>query len=214
MGYLILLRHAASTWNEKNIFTGWVDVALSETGVYQALDIRKIIANYPIDYIYTSKLLRAQQTAALAMLNHPCGKDIVVKHPNTALETFQSYPTIPMIIDEALNERCYGTLQGMNKKEAQTIYGKEQIAIWRRSYDQAPPQGESLEITAQRVLPYFWNSIHPHIVKGHTVLLCAHGNVLRAIVMELNKLSKEEISSLEIEPAKALIYRWDQGYSQ
>ena len=216
---LILLRHGASLWNEKNIFTGWVDIPLSSKGIEESFKAGKKIAHMPIDVIFTSTLIRAQMTAMLAMSLHEGEKVPCVIHPEGKLgewaeiyseETKKS--CIPVYVAWQLNERMYGQLQGMNKDEMRKKYGADQVHVWRRSYDQAPPEGESLEMTAARSIPYFQEKIVPLLKQEKNVLISAHGNSLRSIVMFLDKLSKEEVVNLEMATGDPVIYTFESGH--
>ncbi|MBS0615352.1 MAG: 2,3-bisphosphoglycerate-dependent phosphoglycerate mutase [Verrucomicrobia bacterium] len=219
MAKLILLRHGASLWNELNIFTGWVDIPLSQKGIQESLDAGKKIADIPIDVIFTSTLCRAQQTAMLAMSVHKGGRIPRVLHSSGGnLEKWgQIYSketegqTIPVYVAWELNERMYGELQGMNKDDMRTKFGAEQVHVWRRSFDVAPPQGESLKMTAQRAIPYFEKEIIPELKKGKNVLVSAHGNSLRAIVKDIDGLSDEAVVKLEIPTGVPIIYTFDKG---
>ena len=190
MSLLILLRHGQSQWNLENRFTGWVDVPLSELGEEEARSAGKKLKDYPIDVAYTSVLKRATHTLTLALEN--AGKTGVV-----------------IIKDKALNERHYGDLQGLNKEETAKKFGADKVLIWRRSYDVAPPGGESLKDTAARTLPYFKAVIGPELAKGKNVLIAAHGNSLRSIVMEIEKLTPEEILKVEIPTGVPIVYAFD-----
>jgi 2,3-bisphosphoglycerate-dependent phosphoglycerate mutase len=187
---LVLVRHGQSDWNLKNLFTGWRDVDLTDKGVTEAREAgRKLKAQgIKFDVAFTSALKRAQRTLEL-MLD----------------ELGQT--AIPVIKDQALNERDYGDLVGLNKDEARKKWGEEQVHIWRRSYDIAPPGGESLRDTAARVLPYYVTEILPRVLRGEHVLVAAHGNSLRALVMVLEKLSPEAILKREIATGAPIIYR-------
>jgi 2,3-bisphosphoglycerate-dependent phosphoglycerate mutase len=216
MGKLILMRHGESVWNKQNLFTGWVDVPLSEKGVKEAIDGGALIQDIPIDIVFTSSLIRAQMTAFLALLNHKSGKTPFVLHQNGGrqqefAEVFSQEAKkamLPLVCSEALNERYYGALQGLNKKETMQKYGEEQVKIWRRSFDIAPPQGESLKMTAARTLPFFEKEIVPFLKKGLSVFVSAHGNSLRSIVMEIEGLSEKQIVELEIPTGKPLVYEY------
>ena len=212
---LILVRHGQSMWNLKNLFTGWVDVPLSEQGVQEALSAGEQIANYTVDKIFVSELMRAQQTAMLMMINHSSGKVPVLKHDSGKMSQWASIHSekalSDVIIVESdwhLNERYYGELQGANKDEAREKFGEEQDHIWRRSYDVPPPDGESLELTAKRTIPYFKDNIETCLQQGNNCLVAAHGNSLRSIVMQLEGLSKEEVLSLELATGKPRIYEF------
>ncbi len=216
MGSLILLRHGESEWNRKNLFTGWIDIPLSEKGVEEALQAGREISAISIDLIFTSTLIRGIMTALLALSVHRSGKVPVILHPGEGrLEEWgRCYDSetekelIPVIRAWQLNERMYGELQGKNKERMRAEYGEEQVQIWRRSYAIAPPNGESLEMTAERTLPYFKQKIIPHLKRGKNILIAAHGNSLRSIVMDLKQLSEEEVVSLEIPTGKPIIYAY------
>src|SRR3990167_3726354 len=210
---LILMRHGLSAWNQKNLFTGWVDIPLNAEGIQESIEGGKKIAALPIDIIYTSTLVRAHMTLVLALLSHHSGKVPVFQHPGGGkLEEWgQIYSekakrgTIPVYMAWELNERMYGHLQGLNKAETAKQYGAEQVQVWRRSFDQSPPHGESLAMTAQRTLPYFQKEILPHLKRGQSVFIAAHGNSLRSIVMHLDHLSPEEVVKLELATGKPLV---------
>jgi 2,3-bisphosphoglycerate-dependent phosphoglycerate mutase len=189
---LVLVRHGQSEWNLKNLFTGWRDVDLTDKGVAEAREAgRKLKAQgLTFDVAYTSLLKRAQRTLGL-MLE----------------EMGQS--NIPVVKDVALNERDYGDLSGLNKDDARKKWGEEQVRIWRRSYDVPPPGGESLRDTLARTLPYYVTEILPRVLRGERVLVAAHGNSLRALVMVLEKLSPEQILEREIGTGVPIIYRLD-----
>ena len=171
-GTLVLVRHGQSEWNLKNLFTGWRDIGLSEQGIKEAKDAGKKLAerDFKFDIAYTSALSRAQVTCQLIL-------DAVGQ---SALATIK---------DQALNERDYGELVGLNKDDARKKWGEEQVHIWRRSYDVQPPGGESLRDTGARVWPYYLHEIQPHVLRGETVLISAHGNSLRALIMALEAWS-------------------------
>lgn len=192
MGRLVLLRHGESQWNLENRFTGWVDVPLSPRGIQEARNAGEKLRGFTFDRAFTSVLTRANETLRLV------------------LETINQ-SNIPIEKDKSLNERMYGELQGLNKAETAKKYGDEQVKIWRRSFDVPPPGGESLKETAERVLPYYKDKIWPHILKGETVLIAAHGNSLRALVMELEQLSKEQVLELNIPTGAPLLYELDKA---
>lgn len=209
---LILLRHGASVWNDKNLFTGWVDIPLSSKGVQESLRAGEVIAKLPIDVIFTSTLIRAQMTATLAMLNHP--KTPFIVHGGE-WETVHSEECrkgmIPVRCAWQLNERMYGELQGMNKDEMRQKFGADQVQLWRRSFDVAPPGGESLKMTSERTIPYFNEEIMPLLKQGKNVFISAHGNSLRSIVMMLENLTPEQVVQLEIPTGAPWIYRNEKG---
>ncbi len=192
MGRLLLLRHGESQWNLENRFTGWVDVPLSPKGEEEARAAGRKLAGMRFDCAFASVLKRAIDTM-----------DIVLK----SLGQTQ----IPIVKDEALNERRYGDLQGLNKAETAAKYGDQQVKLWRRSYDIRPPGGESLKDTAERVLPYYERQILPEILAGKTILVAAHGNSLRALVMQLDRLAPEEVLELNIPTGVPLLYEFDQA---
>jgi len=187
---LVLVRHGQSDWNLKNLFTGWRDVDLTEKGVAEAREAgRKLKAQgIKFDVAFTSVLKRAERTLDLML-------------------TELGQTTIPVFKDQALNERDYGDLVGLNKDDARKKWGEEQVHIWRRSYDVAPPGGESLRDTAARVLPYYIREILPRVLRGDRVLVSAHGNSLRALVMVLDKHTPETITKLNLETGIPMIYR-------
>jgi len=189
---LVLVRHGQSEWNAKNLFTGWKDPDLTQKGVDEAMDAgRKLkAAGHRFDLAYTSELLRAQRTLDLVLA-----------------ELGQADMAISRNI--ALNERDYGDLSGLNKDDAREKWGAEQVHIWRRSYDTPPPGGESLQMTAERTLPYFDGEILPQLKTGKTVIVAAHGNSLRSIVMQLDGLSREEVIALEIATGVPIVYKLD-----
>ena len=194
MARLILVRHGQSVWNAANRFTGWTDVDLSEKGVEEADEAGLQLADIRFDVIHTSDLIRAQRTAEIIMgRNRASGDDVPTRY------------------DWRLNERHYGALQGLNKAETAEKHGAEQVHVWRRSYDVAPPEGESLEMTAQRTIPYFIDEIVPDLGGGLNVLVSAHGNSLRSIVMHIDGISPEEIVSLEIPTGEPIHYTCDEG---
>lgn len=219
MAKLILMRHGASLWNEMNLFTGWVDIPLSKKGVQEAIEAGKKIRHQPIDVIFCSCLIRSTMTALLAMNEHDSGKVPLILHPGEGnLEKWGEIHdeaalnmTIPTHRAWELNERMYGELQGMNKDAMRKKYGPEQVHIWRRSFDVAPPKGESLKMTAERTLPYFNQTIVPFLKADKNVLISAHGNSLRSIIMEIKGLSEEEVVQLELKTGEPLIWDYRDG---
>ena len=191
---LVLVRHGQSEWNAKNLFTGWKDPKLTDLGIQEAIKAGDLLEtrNLKFDLMFTSDLFRAQETGRLILeqMNHT---------------------DIQVIKDQSLNERNYGDLAGLNKDEAREKWGEEQVHIWRRSFDVPPPGGESLKNTAERVLPYFDHEIMPKVKEGLNILVAAHGNSLRALVMELEKISSEEIVKLEIATGDPLTYEYSDG---
>ena len=186
---LVLVRHGQSEWNLKNLFTGWKDPDLSEKGLEEAISAGKKLkaAGLKFDIAFTSALQRAQ---------HTC-QHILDEMGQPKLET---------ITNQALNERDYGDLSGLNKDDARKKWGEEQVHIWRRSYDVPPPGGESLRDTGARVWPYYLHNIQPHVLREETVLVAAHGNSLRALIMALEGLSGDEIVKRELATGVPMIY--------
>jgi len=191
MPKLGLIRHGQSVWNAENRFTGWTDVDLSEKGVLEAEAAGDSLADIRFDVVHTSGLRRAQRTAEIII-----GRN---SHSKGA----------PVFKDERLNERHYGDLQGLNKAETAEIHGDEQVHIWRRSFDVPPPGGESLKMNAERTIPYFEEEILPDLEEGKNVLVSAHGNSLRSIVMHIESISPEDIVSLEIATGTPRFYDYD-----
>ena len=191
---LVLVRHGQSEWNAKNLFTGWKDPKLTDLGIQEAIKAGDLLEtrNLKFDLMFTSDLFRAQETGRL-----------ILERMNQT--------DIQVIEDQSLNERNYGDLAGLNKDEAREKWGEEQVHIWRRSFDVPPPGGESLKNTAERVLPYFELEIMPKVKEGLNILVAAHGNSLRALVMELEKISSEEIVKLEIATGDPLTYEYSKG---
>jgi 2,3-bisphosphoglycerate-dependent phosphoglycerate mutase len=192
MPFLIILRHGQSQWNLENRFTGWVDIDLSEQGIKEAQEAGEKLKGYKFDKAYTSALTRAQRTLSI----------ILEKIGQTS---------IPVEKDKALNERMYGDLQGLNKDETREKFGADQVKLWRRSYNIAPPNGESLKDTAARVMPYWESHISPDLKAGKNILISAHGNSLRALVMHLEKLSEQEIVETEIPTGSPKYYKLDDA---
>tara|TARA_B100000767_G_scaffold60296_1_gene56108 strand:- start:1352 stop:1978 length:627 start_codon:yes stop_codon:yes gene_type:complete len=193
---LVIVRHGQSEWNEKNLFTGWKNPGLTSLGYDEAGKAGQLIkdTNINFDSMFTSDLIRAQLTG-----------DIILSEINQE--------GIPIIQNQALNERDYGSLSGLNKDDAREKWGEEQVHIWRRSYDIPPPDGESLKNTAERVLPYFNEKIMPRVIDGQNILIAAHGNSLRALIMQLDKISEEEIVRLEIPTGAPIHYLFNDDGS-
>ncbi|MFC0218258.1 2,3-bisphosphoglycerate-dependent phosphoglycerate mutase [Pseudochelatococcus lubricantis] len=187
---LVLVRHGQSDWNLKNLFTGWKDPDLTEAGIAEARAAGRKLKEQGIvfDRAYTSDLIRAQHT--LALIQEELGQT-----------------DLPVVRDLALNERNYGDLSGLNKDDARQRWGEEQVHVWRRSYDVPPPGGESLKDTVARVLPYYVQNILPAVLRGEKVLVAAHGNSLRALLMVLERLTPETIPTVELATGVPLVYR-------
>ena len=194
---LVLVRHGQSEWNKKNLFTGWKDPELTELGIEEAIQAGNQLQQSNIKFyvMFTSDLFRAQET----------GRLILEQMNQTDIATIK---------DQSLNERNYGELAGLNKDDARKKWGEEQVHIWRRSFDVPPPGGESLKNTAERVLPYFESKILPEVIKGKNILIAAHGNSLRALVMKLEDISPDEIVKLEIATGDPLMYECSEGKIQ
>jgi 2,3-bisphosphoglycerate-dependent phosphoglycerate mutase len=189
MPSLVLLRHGESQWNLENRFTGWIDIPLSPRGEEEARQAGGKLRGYKFDRAFTSVLRRANDTMKIVL-------EVI------------GQTKIPVEYSQALNERHYGDLQGLNKAETAAKYGEAQVKIWRRSYDVRPPNGESLKDTADRVLPYWEKNILPYVKQRETILISAHGNSLRALVMHLDKLSKKEVLELNIPTGIPLLYEF------
>jgi 2,3-bisphosphoglycerate-dependent phosphoglycerate mutase len=193
MAILVLIRHGQSLWNAENRFTGWTDIDLSKKGEAEAEMAGKKLEKLKFDVVHTSALMRAQRTAEIIIQHNKMSKDI------------------PVYKDNRLNERHYGSLQGLNKTETAEKYGVEQVHIWRRSFDIAPPEGESLKMTAERTLPYFKEDIIKNLNDGMNVLVSAHGNSLRSIIMHIEDISKEDIVKLEIQTGVPRTYEYQNN---
>jgi len=192
MSTLVIVRHGQSAWNLENRFTGWIDVDITEKGEEEARNAGEKLKGKKFDLAFTSDLKRAQRTLSII------------------LETI-GQTNIPVTKNVALNERHYGDLQGANKAETAAKYGEDQVHIWRRSYDVAPPNGESLKDTAARVIPYFEKEIVPLLKQGKNIIIAAHGNSLRALIMYLEKLTPEEILKVEIPTGLPKEYQLDEN---
>ena len=194
MSQLVIFRHGQSVWNLENKFTGWVDVALSEKGIEEAKAAGEKLKGITFNEGYSSDLKRAQDTLTLALQ---------VCHQSNISVTYT----------KALNERMYGDLQGLDKAETAAKFGEAQVKIWRRSYDIAPPNGESLKDTAERVIPYFEKEIAPKLTAGKNIVLAAHGNSLRALIMHLEKMTPAQILEFEIGTAQPRMYQLNADLS-
>jgi 2,3-bisphosphoglycerate-dependent phosphoglycerate mutase len=194
---LVLLRHGQSEWNKQNLFTGWQDVELTDTGRAEARAAGMTLARAGLrfDVAFTSRLKRARRT--LDLVREALGQT-----------------DMPIIEDIALNERDYGALTGLNKEEARSQFGDEQVFLWRRSYDVAPPEGESLKDTADRVIPYFEAQIVPRLKAGERILVVAHGNSLRSLIMRLDNMTPEEIVAFTLATAAPVGYAYVDGVAK
>jgi len=218
MAKLVLLRHGESVWNKKNVFTGWVDVPLSSKGIVEAIEAGEKISDVKFDIVFTSLQVRAIQTAMLALAQNKSDKTPVIVHDEGKMKDWthiyseqMKKNTIPVYRDWHLNERYYGELQGKNKSETAKYYGEEKVHLWRRSYDIPPPNGECLKDTGERTIPFFKKNILTQLEQGKNVLISAHGNSLRSIVMFIDHLSKKQVLELEIPTGKPLLYEHKAG---
>lgn len=219
MATLILLRHGQSMWNAANRFTGWVDVPLSRAGIDEALDAGRRIADLPIDEVHMSTLLRAQQTAMIALAERSDGRvprritpqGEVERHPWSHLGPDAEDDTLPIHVTWRLNERMYGDLQGLDKGASRARWGEDQVHIWRRSYDVPPPNGESLAMTAERTVPYLEEVLLPALDVGRSLLVVAHGNSLRSLIMRIRGLTEEEVIGLELPTGVPLRFERIEG---
>ncbi len=216
MGRLWLVRHGQSIWNLQNRFTGWIDVSLSPRGIEEAVLAGRRLADERFDVAYTSTLIRAQHTLLEILRQNRHQEGAIRVHGEDESEWYRHFTPgeaedreLRIHVSEALNERYYGDLQGMNKDEARRLYGAEQVHIWRRSYDVPPPGGESLAMTAARAVPYFEEHIRPRLLAGEQVLVAAHGNSLRAIIMHIEGMTPEEIIRFELPTGVPYGYRFD-----
>ena len=211
---LVLVRHGQSQWNLENRFTGWVDVPLSQKGIDEATDAGKKLKDVAFDTLYVSHMLRAIQTLHYILLESSSNKTPIYHHEEKRIQNWEHYTgdkgkEIPVYQSVDLAERYYGDLQVLNKDETRQKYGKEQVHLWRRSYDINPPNGESLKDTAERTIPYFTEHILKDLQAGKTVLVAAHGNSLRSIVMYVENVSKEVIPTVEIPTGVPIVYTFN-----
>ncbi len=210
MSYLVLLRHGQSIWNKENLFTGWVDVPLSQEGIMEAMIAGEKLKKFCFDEVYTSVLIRSIQTAMIALSKIDCKKMPIIQHENGKMAQWakinNDLKIMPVFEYEELNERYYGDLQGKNKKETAEKYGEEQVHKWRRSYDIKPPNGESLKDNYERTIPFFKNVIENRLKDGKNILISAHGNSLRAIVKYIENISDEAIPTFEIPTGIPMVY--------
>ena len=201
MNKLILLRHGQSQWNLENRFTGWKDISLTEKGIKEAIDAGRLMNkhNISIDLIFSSVLQRANETARLTVL------EMNLKH------LWNEENELIMMRDQALNERDYGDLVGLNKQETADKFGKEQVHIWRRSFDVPPPGGESLKNVVERVKPYFDTNIEPELKKKKNILISAHGNSLRAMMICVGLYQPGEITKIELPTGSPFVFCYEEG---
>ena len=218
MTRLILLRHGMSQWNKANLFTGWVDVPLCKEGIIEAEKAGQLIKDEPVDIVFCSVLVRAIMTAMIALAEHSSGKTPVIQHESQKMKTMGTIfspeskdRTIPVFLSDALNERMYGSLQGLNKQEMREKYGNEQVQLWRRSFATRPPEGESLADTCARAIPYFEQQILPLLQAGKNVFISAHGNSLRGIIKYIERFSDDAIAQFEIATGVPRFYEMQNG---
>ncbi|OGN61507.1 MAG: hypothetical protein A3F09_06150 [Chlamydiae bacterium RIFCSPHIGHO2_12_FULL_49_11] len=218
MGRLILVRHADSVWNQKNIFTGWVDIGLSAKGIADAAKLGEIIKDEPIDRIYVSDLIRSQMTAMIAFAKETkripvlmCDEGRPHRDRHEIYDEETKKEVIPVYVAWELNERYYGKLQGKNKDVLRREVGEKTFTEWRRSYKTSPPGGESLEMTVERVLPFFKRRIEEELKEGKRILIVAHGNSLRGILKYIQNISDEDIVRLEVPTAQPMIFDYHAG---
>ena len=215
MSRLFLVRHGQSIWNLQNRFTGWVDISLSRQGVIEAQQAAALLINERFDVAFTSTLLRAQDSLyEILRQNHYCEQYVRVHEKSS--EWYQHFTPVKgdaselkIHVSEKLNERYYGDLQGLDKDWASQHYGVEQVHLWRRSYDVPPPNGESLQMTAARTLPYYQQRIVPHLQNGEDVLISAHGNSLRSIIMHIEQMTPQQIINYELATGAPHLYLFD-----
>ncbi|KAM3091684.1 2,3-bisphosphoglycerate-dependent phosphoglycerate mutase [Phormidesmis sp. 146-35] len=221
MAKLILIRHGQSIWNAANKFTGWVDVPLSKLGRLEAAKAAYRLRNYQIDVCYTSLLIRAIETAVICLTEYPevcAGHSPIIQHAANDPDWHgwdqyegNSDEELPIFLSPALDERYYGQLQGLNKAQTAEQYGADRVQQWRRSFSTRPPQGESLQDTLNRTIPYFQSRILPHLQAGENVLVAAHGNSLRSIIMILDNLNSQTIANLELMTGVPIVYDLDEA---
>lgn len=215
MSRLFLIRHGQSIWNLQNRFTGWVDVSLSQQGVIEAQQAALLLADEHFDVAFTPTLLRAQDSLyEILRQNHYCAQYVRVHEQSS--EWYEHFTpgkgdtnVLKIYISEKLNERYYGDLQGLNKDWASQHYGAGQVHLWHRSYDVPPPNGESLQMTAARTIPYYRERIVPYLQNGESVLISAHGNSLRSIIMHIEQMTPQQILDYELATGATHMYTFD-----
>jgi 2,3-bisphosphoglycerate-dependent phosphoglycerate mutase len=216
MARLVMVRHGQSQWNLENRFTGWVDVPLSTQGINEAISAGQQLKDIRFDTIFVSHMLRAIQTLHYILLELSDDRTPIFYHEDTRIHNWEKHTgdsskelAVYQYVD--LAERFYGNLQGLNKDETREKYGAEQVHLWRRSYDINPPEGESLKNTAERTIPCYKKHVLPHLQDNETILIVAHGNSLRSIVMFIEQISEEDIPHLEIPTGIPLVYDFDSA---
>ena len=219
MNYLVLVRHGDSFWNKEgyNCFTGWVDVANLPSGIEKLVKAGKILSDFKFDIAFTSELYRGIETALTVLSYNKVSGTPIILHENDTISKWSVFyhkdfkKFVPVVKSWKLNERYYGKLQGMNKDKARRKFGEEKVFLWRRSYEIAPPKGESLKDVEKRVVSYFEKEVIHYLKKGKNVLLGAHGNSLRALVKRLDGISPEGVRKLEIKKGIPLFYKYSGG---
>lgn len=217
MGKLVLIRHGESIWNTRNIFTGWVDVPLTQTGIVEASRAGRKVTQIDFDVVYTSALVRSMQTAFIVLLSDPRRRTPYMVHEGFWARRYNRFASsehknvIPVYRVEQLNERYYGDLQGLNKAKIADVFGIEKVIAWRRSYTERPPKGESLQDTSKRVIPFFKKTVLKQLKEGKNVLISAHSNTIRSIVMHLEQMDEAQVVGLEIDTANPVVYDFVNG---
>lgn len=214
MAELVMVRHGQSQWNLENRFTGWVDVPLSTQGIEEAIQAGKKLKDYHFDTMYVSHMLRAIQTLHYILLEFTDKRTPIIFHEEKRIHNWEHFTgdktqIIPIYQSVDLAERYYGDLQGLNKAETMEKFGKEQVHLWRRSYDINPPHGESLKNTCERTIPYYKKHIVPELLSGKNILVVAHGNSLRSITKYAENISDEKIPTVEIPTGVPIVYTFD-----
>ena len=217
MGKLVLIRHGESVWNGRNLFTGWVDVPLTQAGIVEASRASHLISNIDFDVVYVSALIRSIQTAFIVLLGDTKRRTPYLVHTSDFFhrkwyQTFSNTELknmIPVYRCWQLNERYYGDLQGYSKSRIADLFGVEKVLNWRRAYNARPPKGESLHQTARRTMPFFNRVVMSQLRAGKNVLISAHSNSLRSIIMHLDNLTEEQVVGLEIDTANPIVYNFD-----
>jgi len=215
MSSLVLVRHGQSQWNLENRFTGWVDVPLSKKGIDEAISAGKKLKDFKFDVMFVSHMLRAVQTLHYILLESNSKKTPIIYHEEKKIRDWEHHTSeadseIPIFMSVNLAERYYGDLQGLNKQKTREKYGNEQVHLWRRSFDINPPNGESLKNTCERTIPYYKKYILKELQNNKIVLVSAHGNSLRSIVMYIENISEKDIPNLEIPTGVPIIYTFDE----
>ena len=217
MSYLIFVRHGESIWNLDNKFTGWVDVSLSKNGIKESIKCAKYIKNIDLDIAFTSKLIRATQCLSTILSEFEDNYVGIFEHTNKKRKEWSKHVSdkikkeVPIYSTDALNERYYGKLQGLNKEETAKKYGEKQVFLWRRSYDVRPPGGECLKDVYKRAVPYFEKVIYPYVKQEKNILVCSHGNTIRTIIKYIDNISDKDIPFLELATGMPIVYEYSKS---